>query len=66
MRKIEFYISGAGLSGDSMKLLCGTDTETGMVYLEMFDENWIWSLKKAKKKIIKKIKALEPEYINKS
>lgn len=62
-RKISFYISSAGVSGDPYKLLYGVDHELEFKCCELFNENSIWSLKRAKKKIIKKIKALEPEYI---
>lgn len=62
-KKIDFYISCAGVAGDPYKLLCGVDTDTGRRYCELFNENSIWSLKRTKKKILKKIKALESEFI---
>jgi len=56
--KINFYISSAGVSGDPDKLLVAM-TSNGNRYCRSFNHNSNFSLWRAKKKLIKRIKLLE-------
>ena len=56
--KINFYISSAGVSGDSDKLLVAMDSN-GNRYCHLFNHNSNFSLWRAKKKLIKRIKLME-------
>ncbi len=63
MSDIQFYVSSAGLAGDSFKLLVGVQNDIKLV--EGFIEGFFgtWNFKRAKKRLIKKFKILEASHI---
>lgn len=55
--KVKFHISTAGEAGNPHKLLVGT-AEDKKLESALFTEGSLWSLKRAKRKILKKFEIL--------
>jgi len=54
--KVSFHISTAGIAGDPHKLLIA---ETGSrTEREMFNSNSLWSLRRAKRRLMKRLEIL--------
>ena len=61
---VDFRISDFNIAGDSQRLLVGEISGTDKKFYELFKDRSIWSLKRAKKRIIKKIIVLKPVEID--